>query len=61
MQNAQVMIDDGTITKEQAVVMNGAGVNLDRFSYSEMPTDADGTKFLFVGRVMEEKGVNRAV
>lgn len=58
VQNAQVMIDDKTITKEQAVVMNGAGVNLDRFSYSEMPSDADGTKFLFVGRVMEEKGVN---
>ncbi len=55
--NAQVMIDDKTITKEQAVVMNGAGVNLERFSFSEMPLD-DVTKFLFVGRVMEEKGVN---
>ena len=56
--NAQVMIDDKTITKEQAVVMNGAGVNLDRFSFSQMPSDEDGTRFLFVGRVMEEKGVN---
>lgn len=51
------MIDDKTITKEQAVVMNGAGVNLERFSFSPMPKD-DITKFLFVGRVMEEKGVN---
>ena len=57
VQNAQVMIDDKTITKEQAVVMNGAGVNLERFSFSPMPKD-DITKFLFVGRVMEEKGVN---
>ncbi len=56
--NAQVMIDDKTITEKQAVVMNGAGVNLDRFSFSEMPRDDEGTKFLFVGRVMEEKGVN---
>ena len=37
--------------------MNGAGVNLERFSFSKMPKD-DITKFLFVGRVMEEKGVN---
>ena len=51
------MIDDKTITKEQAVVMNGAGVNLERFSFSPMPKD-DITKFLFVGRVMEVKGVN---
>ena len=57
VQNAQVMIDDKTITKEQAIVMNGAGVNLERFSFSPMPKD-DITKFLFVGRVMEEKGVN---
>ena len=57
VQNAQVMIDDKTIKKEQAVVMNGAGVNLERFSFSKMPKD-DITKFLFVGRVMEEKGVN---
>lgn len=57
VQNAQVMIDDKTIIKEQAVIMNGAGVNLERFSFSEMPKD-DITKFLFVGRVMEEKGVN---
>ena len=57
VQNAQVMIDDKTITKEQAVVMNGAGVNLERFRFSPMPKD-DITKFLFVGRVMEEKGVN---
>ena len=57
VQNAKVMIDDKTITKEQAVVMNGAGVNLERFSFSPMPKDHI-TKFLFVGRVMEEKGVN---
>ena len=55
--NAQVMIDDKTIEEKQAIVMNGAGVNLDAFNYSQMPSD-EITKFLFVGRVMEEKGVN---
>lgn len=55
--NAQVMIDEKAIKKEQAVVLNGAGVNLERFEYSEMPKDTV-TRFIFVGRVMEEKGVN---
>ena len=55
--NAQVMIDEKAIKKEQAIVLNGAGVNLERFEYSEMPKDTV-TRFIFVGRVMEEKGVN---
>lgn len=55
--NAQVMIDEKVIKKEQAVVLNGAGVNLERFEYSEMQKDTV-TRFIFVGRVMEEKGVN---
>ena len=55
--NAQVMVDDKAIKKEQAIVLNGAGVNLERFKYSEMPKDTI-TRFIFVGRVMEEKGVN---
>lgn len=55
--NAQVMIDEKAIKKEQAVVLNGAGVNLERFEYSEMPKDTV-IRFIFVGRVMEEKGVN---
>ncbi|MEG0180326.1 MAG: glycosyltransferase family 4 protein [Romboutsia sp.] len=55
--NAQVLIDDKTITKEQAVVMNGAGVNLEQFVFSQMPPD-EIVKFLFIGRIMAEKGVD---
>lgn len=55
--NAQVLIDDKTISKEQAIVLKGAGVNLNQFKYCEMPSDKV-VKFLFVGRIMAEKGVN---
>lgn len=55
--NAQVLIDEKTIKKEQAVVMNGAGVNLEQFKFEPMPSD-EVVKFLFVGRVMKEKGVD---
>lgn len=55
--NAQVLIDDNTIGEDQAIVLKGAGVNLNQFQYCEMPSD-DVVKFLFVGRIMTEKGVN---
>lgn len=55
--NAQVLIDDKTINNDQAIVLKGAGVNLNHFQYCEMPPD-DVVKFLFIGRIMAEKGVN---
>ncbi|WP_455537602.1 glycosyltransferase family 4 protein [Terrisporobacter sp.] len=55
--NAQVLIDDKTINDKQAIVLKGAGVNLDQFKYCEMPSN-DVVKFLFIGRIMAEKGVN---
>lgn len=55
--NANILINDNTIKKEQAVVMNGAGVNLDQFKFCEMPLD-DVTKFVFIGRIMREKGID---
>ena len=55
--NAQVLIDDKTINNNQAIVLKGAGVNLNQFKYCKMPPD-DVVKFLFVGRIMTEKGVN---
>ena len=55
--NARVLIDDKTINDDQAIVLKGAGVNLQQFEYCEMPSDKV-VKFLFIGRIMAEKGVN---
>lgn len=55
--NAQVLINDKTINNKQAVVLKGAGVNLQQFQYCEMPS-GHIVKFLFIGRIMAEKGVN---
>lgn len=55
--NAQVLINDKTINNNQAIVLKGAGVNLQKFQYCEMPSDQI-VKFLFIGRIMAEKGVN---
>jgi len=55
--NVQVLIEDKTIAQDQAIVLKGAGVNLQQFQYCEMPSE-DIVKFLFIGRIMAEKGVN---
>ena len=38
-------------------VLNGAGINTEEFNYLDYP-DNDVFKFLFIGRVMKEKGIN---
>lgn len=48
--------------KEQTVVLNGAGVNTETYSYMTYPLEneisGEQVKFLFVGRVMKEKGID---
>lgn len=43
--------------KENTVVLNGAGVNTDIYAYQPYPYN-DVSKFLFIGRVMKEKGID---
>ena len=38
-------------------VLPGAGVNTEYFSYAPYPTKDSPVKFLFIGRVMKEKGI----
>ena len=56
-ENMQIFLDEQIIRKEQACLLNGAGVNLEHYSLFEYPTDCDTTRFLFLGRVMTEKGI----
>lgn len=55
--NRQIFIDEKIANPEQTCLLMGAGVNLERFPVSDYPT-TDGTKFLFMGRVMQEKGID---
>ena len=56
-ESLNLFIDEPIIRKDQAVLLNGAGVNLDHFSYKPYPKD-EAIRFLFMGRVMKEKGVD---
>ena len=51
------LLSFGCCDKEKTVVLNGAGVNTETYSYQPYPHN-DIVKFLFVGRVMKEKGID---
>jgi len=55
--NRDVFVDNNIISIGKTQVLNGAGVNTDYFVLQEYPK-GDVTKFLFVGRIMQEKGIN---
>lgn len=56
--NMQIFVDNSIIDKSQAHLLNGAGVNLEHYYFTEYPFESDTTNFLFVGRIMAEKGIN---
>ena len=56
-ENRQIFLDEHIVLEQQTCLLNGAGVNLEHYRVAEYPT-GDETKFLFIGRVMQEKGVN---
>lgn len=55
-ENAQFFLHQNIISAQQMKVLPGAGINLDEYPY--VPMQDDGVcSFLFVGRIMKEKGV----
>ena len=56
-ENAQFFLHKSIISAQQMKVLPGAGINLDEYPY--VPMKDDGVcSFLFVGRIMKEKGVD---
>lgn len=55
--NKQTLLDEKIVRPEQCCLLNGAGVNLEHFTLTPYPQDSTPVRFLFIGRVMAEKGV----
>ena len=55
--NRDTLTATGVVPKGRDVVLNGAGVNLEDYPYQPYPQEG-AVRFLFVGRVMHEKGVD---
>lgn len=57
-ENRQLFIDEKIVREDRACRLNGAGVNLTRYTPMEYPAQRSETRFLFMGRVMREKGMD---
>jgi galacturonosyltransferase len=45
------------IRNEVHRIIPGSGVNLDKFTYREYPAEGDPLRFIFISRIMREKGI----
>ena len=45
------------IACRKAVLVPGSGINLEKFAYCEYPSEAEGLKFAFIGRLTVAKGI----
>lgn len=46
------------IKGQKARLVPGSGVNLDRHTFEEYPSEDESVKLVFVGRIMKEKGID---
>ena len=49
-----VFVNNGLVNEAQIVIINGSGVNLEKFKPEPLPEDP---AFLFIGRLIKDKGV----
>jgi galacturonosyltransferase len=50
--------EKNNIVMTKVVLLPGSGVNLTQHSFEEYPDDSDGVRFLYIGRIMKDKGIN---
>lgn len=54
--NMEVLLEEKIVRREQCCLLSGAGVNLEHYACTPYPEGSE-VRFLFVGRVMQEKGI----
>ena len=56
--NAHVFVERGILSTEKLTLLHGAGVNLAQYPLKPYPSEEGGIRFLYLGRIMQEKGVD---
>lgn len=56
-ENQKIFIDNKIVKEEKTCKLNGAGVNLQEYKFTEYPEKSSEINILFIGRVMKEKGI----
>ena len=57
-ENMGTLLDEGVVKETKCCLLNGAGVNTDRYAFTPYPAEEAPVRFLFMGRVMREKGID---
>ena len=57
-ENRALFVNEKIIKADKACLMHGAGVNLETFTPIPYPEDDSVFRFLFIGRIMAEKGMS---
>lgn len=55
--NLDIYLKNRIVKKEQCQLVNGSGVNLEKFKYDKKIKE-EPIKILFIGRIMKEKGID---
>ncbi len=58
--NLRFFVNKG-IVKGKTRLIPGSGVNVNNYKYCKYPSENESIKFLFVGRIMKDKGINELV
>lgn len=56
-ENQRFFVDEEIVTGKNMLIP-GSGVNLERYRFEEYPENGNFIRFLFIGRVMKEKGID---
>ena len=57
-ENRQIFLRKKIVREQKTCLLMGAGVDLERFQVCEYPRESGSIRFLFIGRVMKEKGID---
>ena len=56
--NMETLLTEGIVREKQCKLLPGAGVNLEHYTLTPYPQETEPVRFLFIGRVMAEKGID---
>lgn len=59
--NAREFVQRGILPENKPTVLHGAGVNVDSYCLQPYPPEDRGIRFLYLGRIMREKGFDECI
>ena len=57
-ENRDTLVNLGIINKNLTALTPGSGVNTEEFPFTDYPTESEKLNFLYIGRIMKEKGMD---